>query len=349
MPSGGRIICDEVHIMSAPGNDVSAQAAADVPTLQPRLLSIAPEFNDDEERNNLSGAACNPQGVCLLIGDEKRYARFFAIDGDVLRPAARLFLLTDQETGKKESDGEGIAFAGGAFYVIGSHSRDKKAREAPSRHFIFRYRADLQAAPTADIGSATSVSPLVERASLDAIIAAHPILSQHLGEAPGDTPNSDPNLSEPSHGVNIEGLAVSADRMFVGFRGPVDEGGAIVLGLGVNALFAGAAQQAETYRLNLGAGQGVRDLAAVRGGILVLSGPERRNKVVPNPEFFFWEAGSGPARLVRLGRLDGSGGKDNPESITVLEETDRDYRVLVLWDGDQGGRPMIVRVPKPTG
>ena len=105
---------------------------------------------------------------------------------------------------------------------------------------------------------------------------------------------------------------------------------------------AGSAIRA--LRLNLGAGQGVRDLAAVRGGVLVLSGPERRHKVVPNPEFFFWEPGPGPARLVRLGRLDGSGGEDNPESITVLEETDRDYRVLVLWDGDRGGRPMIVRI-----
>lgn len=324
-------------------------AAAEVPTLQPQLLSIAPELDDNKEKNNLSGAACNPQGVCLLIGDEKRYARFFTIDGNVLHPApARLFLLTTGETGDKESDGEGIAFADGAFYVIGSHSRDKRAREAPSRHFLFRYRADLQAVPAADIGSATSISPAVERVSLDAIIRAHPILSQHLADAPGDTWNEDPNLSEASHGVNIEGLAISGDRMFVGFRGPVNEAGAIVLGLGVNALFTGTAQQAETYRLNLGAGQGVRDLAAVRGGVLVLSGPERRNKVRPNPEFFFWEPGPGPARLVRLGRLDGSAGEDNPESITVLEETDRDYRVLVLWDGEAGGHPMIVRVPKPA-
>ena len=326
-------------------NGAALQTAAptDIPVLAAQRLTIEPALVNAKERNNLSGAACSAQGVCLMIGDEKRYARFFTLSGGLLAPANVIYLLPEEEGGVEldESDGEAIAFSNGAFYVIGSHSRSRSGAAQASRHFVFRYRFDGSAPPPADIGTAVAVSPEVERRTLDPIIQAHPLLNQHLTEPPGDTADG----NSPSHGVNIEGLAVSGNDMFVGFRGPVDGAGAVILRLSLNGLFGTAPRLVQTHRVNLGAGQGIRDLAAVQGGLLILAGPERRNGVEPSPVFYLWRPDSD--QLVPLGRLPREHGDDNPESVTILEETDDAYRMLVLWDGDAGGVPMIVSVPKP--
>jgi hypothetical protein len=337
--------------MSAPDNGVPRQAGANVPVLQPVQMAIDPIIENKKERYNLSGAACNAHGVCLLISDEKRYARFFTLEGNILRPGNRVFLLADveDEVEMDESDGEGVAFANGAFYIVGSHSRSRTGEAQASRHFVFRIPGDMAAPPAGDLGSKTSAAPAA-RASLDAIIAAHPILKDHRLEPPGDTQDQ----SQPSHGVNAEGIAVVGDDMFIGFRGPLDGDRAIVLKVSATALFGNAGATAESHLLRLGPGQGVRDLAAVQGGLLVLSGPERRHGVEVNPQFFLWRQGSEP---ILLGRLAGAAHGANPESITILEETATEYRVLVLWDSElldppetslPPVPPMIVRVPKPA-
>jgi Protein of unknown function (DUF3616) len=315
----------------------------ELPVLQPKPLTISPPLDDEDERNNLSGAACNPHGVCLMIGDEKRYARFFTVEDDRLRPAARLHLLPRREHGAKmaESDGEGVAYADGFFYLVGSHSRDRDGAAQASRHFLFRIPGHQKTPPDRDIGDADAPSAGIERATLDAVIAAHPLLREHLADTPGDTPDG----SGPSHGVNIEGLAMVGGDMFVGFRGPVDDKGALVLRLNAAALLGGKARpRARSFRLALGTGQGIRDMAAVADGILILSGPERRTGVAPDPELFLWRPGRAPRRLARLAPTAGT---DNPESITVLKETKRAWRLLVLWDGPGGGLPMVVRLQKP--
>jgi hypothetical protein len=337
--------------VTAPGNGMAAQAGANVPILQPEQLAVDPQIENMKERYNVSGAACNAHGVCLLISDEKRYARFFTLQGNTLRPTHRFFLLADTENGTEmdESDGEGVAFANGAFYIVGSHSRSKSGEAQASRHFVFRIPGDMTAAPAGDVGTRASAAPGA-RASLDSIIAAHPILRDHLLEPPGDTRDQ----SQPSHGVNVEGIAVVGDDMFIGFRGPLGGDRAIVLKISAAALFGGDGASAESYPLRLGPGQGVRDLAAVQGGLLVLSGPERRYGVEANPQFFLWRQGSEP---ILLGRLAGAARGANPESITILEETATEYRVLVLWDSElldppesslPAVPPMIVRVPKPA-
>ena len=39
-----------------------------------------------KEGKNLSGAACAPNGPCLLVGDEMRFARLFALAPDATEP-----------------------------------------------------------------------------------------------------------------------------------------------------------------------------------------------------------------------------------------------------------------------
>jgi len=110
------------------GTDNSTQPAAAA------TLEIEGALPDDE-RNNLSGAACENRARCLLIGDEMRYARLFSVEDGKLVIGGELWLLPDKDAdGKemKESDGEGVAFSDGVFYIVGSHSLSKKGKAQAS-------------------------------------------------------------------------------------------------------------------------------------------------------------------------------------------------------------------------
>lgn len=298
---------------------------------------------EPEERANLSGAACSPSGTCLMIGDEMRFARLFQRPEGVLTPADRLFLLPARSPdGKKtkESDGEGIAYDDGYFYVIGSHSANKKGEPQPSRHFIARIPVDPRTGRPADLGTEDRPARGLQVVNLDYLLAADPLLSVHGGERPGEG---------GEHGPNIEGIAVRAGFAFVGFRGPVDEAGAVLYRLPVEALFHDERPMAAPIRLRLETGdptspptQGVRDLATVSDGLLILSGAEMR---ADRPDPALWHR-SEDGRLQLVARLGDFGG-DSPEAIAVLAETERNYQLLVLSDGDNGSAPVILDVAKP--
>lgn len=309
-------------------------AAAHPPpaTLETPAITVSGPLADPEESQGLSGAACNGHQVCLTISDEMRHARFFTLRGGVFAPARSLFLLPATD---EEADGEGVAFAGGYFYVAGSHSQTKSGAREESRHYLYRIPIDPPSPPSADLGTPAAPFSAIQRVSLDSIIRAHPLLSRYETDAPGETRGG-----LFSHGISIEGIAVADGTMSVGFRGPVDDDGAVILRFRADDLFAGTAVAPETHRVLLGGGQGVRDLAAVRGGLIILAGPETR-LAAPNPQLFFWSG----SRLVRLGEIRGLAGI--PETITVLEETDDAYRILVLQEGAADGAPIIVRVAKP--
>jgi hypothetical protein len=327
----GLIACAEASEVPGPATIVLEQRVA-----------IDPVLANKKERENLSGAACSPAGPCLLIGDEKAYARFFTLSGTQLVPGEPLYLLPKAMPSGDETDGEGVAFANDYFYVIGSHSQNKQGEKQPSRDFLYRIRIDPKTGMPADLGTADKPSASVDITTLRTVIDKTPPMTAHLEEAPG----------EGRHGVNIEGIAVSGDDIFIGFRGPVTMAGVPILRLSEAGLFGCKVKLDkpstcdiavdEPTLLNLGPRQGIRDLAAVDGGLLILSGPEMRGDT-RKPQLFFWDGTTIPP--VPLGALPP--GPDGPESITVLQETADSYRLLVLSDGDAGGDPMIVRVRKP--
>ena len=299
-------------------------------------LAFEARLDGKKEADSLSGAACSAKQWCLMVGDEKRYARFFRVEGGRIVAGRRFYLLPDARPDGiewDEADAEGIAFSEDAFFVVGSHSRDKSGAVQRSRHFVWRIPVAPDSGLPADFGS------LAESRSLDAVIAAEPRLAAHVQEAPG----------EGAHGVNIEGLAIHGGSMFVGFRGPVENGRALILRLDGEALFD-AREEGETppplgsrtFPVALGPGQGVRDLASVRGGLLILAGPEMRADP-QRPELFLWNPAT--ERLASLGRF--SVGNRVPESITLLEESAGEYRLLVLSEGDPNGSAVEIRVPKP--
>ena len=297
-----------------------------------------------KEASEFSGAACAPDGRCLLVGDEGRRARFFTIE-EALGERPKIVIgatvpLVPAE-GNGEADAEAAAFDRGRFYAVGSHgvSRKKGDRE-PSRYSA--YRVELDDGRVVASGALASI--------LGAVDGIREAFCPGAGAAGGRRPC--PTLQ--NGGANIEGLAARDGTMHVGFRAPSPGGRAFVVSVPEQAVFGqGAAVGAVTVsRLALGADRrgrerGVRDLAAVAGGFLVLAGPAlpEGDEAKGEAMVFFWSGPGGRATALRRVGLERKGAK--PEALLVLGEDAASYRVLVFHDGIEGGAPTEYRIEKP--
>ncbi len=319
----------------------AGEAAAPTLTPTPADWTISPPLPDAKEADNISGVACyqvnGKRRSCLLAGDEAksgRYARFFSIDGHTIVPGPTITLLSRKENDlkMKEADVEGASFDDGFYYLVGSHGLSKTEAEfQASRFFAFRFKVDTETGmPGFPVGTEMRPPEVQIGDRLRGVIAATPEL-QHFAEQPLD-----------AHGVNIEGLAVRNHHLFLGFRAPVLDGKAFVMSVGVDAVFGNAPAKPHVFPIALSDGMGVRDLATVEGGFLVLSGPEMNEP--GEAQLFFWDGQSTSPK--QLGRLGGLPDHAKPEAVLVLAEDTEAYRLLVLSDGIPGGAPTEYRVPK---
>lgn len=160
------------------------------------------------------------------------------------------------------------------------------------------------------------------------------------------------------NGLDIEGLAVSGDKIFLGLRGPVLRGWSVILQLEIEAMpganGAGELRLRRTadnrdfrkYFLQLG-GLGIRELLVDGADLLILAGPTMD---LDNPvRIHRWTGGAtGPAEeLVRAAHLpvvltlrtaeDIEAGKDHPEGFTRLATADGP-RLLVAHDSPADSR-----------
>lgn len=304
------------------------------------IWKISPAFGDREEASSLSGLACaridGAGGPCLLVNDEKRYARLVTLKEQTIVLGAKLTLLPRQEedgTKLDEADAEAADFNGGFYYVIGSHARSRKGGQAqPSRSFVYRWPIDPASGQPKFKPDGEKPAKEVERSDrLRTLIAETAPFNEFL-RRPAD-----------AHDPNIEGLAVRDGRLHAGFRAPSVHGEALVLSVPVDALFGKEKGTAVVARVRLGEGRGIRDLAKVKDGFLILSGPEA--DINGKAEVLLWD-GRSPAPL-SLGRLADAAIDGKPEALLVLDEAPDRFRVLVLCDGVKGGAPTEYRLPRP--
>ena len=196
----------------------------------------------------------------------------------------------------------------------------------PDRAFLGRFGLGADGKPTA-----------VEATKLRKFLKAHPVLGLFAG-VPGK-----------ENGIDLEGVAAVGDRLYIGCRGPVLRGNWTPV---VRCRFGEPVADPEVLYLPLG-GRGVRDLARVRDGFLVLAGP-----VGDGPgsfQVYHWdgldclpgtrETGR-PGRVNLLGEVSPDGGP-KAEALAVLAETDAGYEVLVVFDGEPNGGPTRYRVTRP--
>jgi Protein of unknown function (DUF3616) len=300
---------------------------------------------DGKKSRDVSGIDCaTARGfprAGLVIDDNMQEAQFVTVrDGEIVA-GDMISLIDNSFEGKRlELDGEGVAYADGFFYVIGSHGhpRDSKRRLDPDKDAA---RIAAQIAANSQIvrfpsDGARATGPIERSAKLRALIAQQPDLRDYRDQRLQD------------NGLTIEGIAVRRRRILVGFRGPSLKGGrAAVLSVAVSGIFGKTTPGARLHRLPLAKGTSVRDLAAFGDGVFVLAGPVMSG---PGPfGVYWWDGESDDATLLKdLTDVVGKSGKRKPEALLPLDEDASGFRLLVLFDGEREAAPVVVTVPRPV-
>lgn len=268
-----------------------------------------------------------------------------------------------------EADIEGLARSGPFLWAVGSHSLKRKRIKD-------KHTGDEAFERLATVGGDVNRQVLVRLPVEDdehghaAPVPVTGVGGQRLTAAvlgaPGDRTLRDvlvddehigPFVPIPSkdNGLDIEGIAVSGERVYLGLRGPVLRGWALLLELSpyVDPEDPGRLRLREfgdglPYRkhvLDLG-GLGVRDLCPHGEDLLVLAGPTMD---LDGPvRIYRWHGGcTGKASGVVRGEdltheidLPFGSGVDHAEGIDVLESdgAGRGDRLLVVYDSPAHGR-----------
>lgn len=256
---------------------------------------------DSDLRGDLSAAATTPDGTLWLASDELQSIERLTqvapyVFGEHQSVQIRDFLpLVDPAS---EVDIEGMDYADHYLWFTGSHSvkrtkmKGKHARKDIAR--IARVQPEVNRfllARIPVIGNTLFAScshPEQPQQMLRAAALAHDGASNALIEALRDDDHLGPFLSFPlgdkENGFNIEGLAVRGNRVFLGLRGPVLDGWAIILDLELQETEPGVLSLSDVndgeraytkHFLNLD-GLGVRELQFDGNDLLVLAGPTMR-------------------------------------------------------------------------
>jgi hypothetical protein len=261
-----------------------------------------------------------------------------------------------------EMDIEGLCASEGFLWIVGSHSRkrSKPKRDENDRAQALQNMEEIEREPNRYFLGRV---PLVEEAprlftpgrtdgerhaawlklgnkqsALERWLAGDP----HLG----------PFLSVPSkeNGLDIEGLAARGDRLWLGLRGPVLRGHAVVLDLELkqkapDRLKARRIDGDRRYRKHLldTRGLGIRDMRFEGDDLLLLVGPTMS---LEGPAFVLrWrdaahDDASGvidPARIETVAELPYQLHVDHPEGIELWPEAGEDA-LLIIYDAPASER-----------
>ncbi|WP_433471850.1 DUF3616 domain-containing protein [Spirillospora sp. CA-142024] len=335
-------------------------------------LRFGLESREAGTHTNLS--AVRQDGRCLWVaGDEtatiERLTATVDEDGRVTgyadQATAALADLVPLPGGPgEEADIEGLARANGWLWAIGSHSLKRKkikagqsAAKARKRLATVVREDNRYILARLPLVTGEDGLPRVVREDGDRTAAVLGLDKDSITDLLEDDPHLAPFLSIPSkdNGIDIEGVAAHGDRLYIGLRGPVLRGWAVLVEIRpgthpgdprrLRALPLGDGKDLyRTHFLDL-RGLGVRDLCPHGDDLLILTGPSMDL--------------DGPVRVVRwrdaaradapeivtagelevLGDLPHGDGDDHAEGIAVLDEPGaRGTRVLVVYDSPSPGR-----------
>jgi hypothetical protein len=283
-----------------------------MPNAEPVFLDFGPDGTTSPDGKNvrLSLSAIALSGDALFVASDEttRVERLIRQSGTSyanhtafqLAPLVGGLPMPDD----KEIDLEGLDVRAGYLWAVGSHSMKRKAPEPDKSEKKNRER--LETAP-----EVTGNRYFLARIPLDTLAGAATSGPTKMGDRlTGDANGNElsrllaadkqigPFLAVPGkeNGLDIEGLAVTDTSLFVGLRGPVLRGWAVIVELPIDAggstlqvgTFADGAHFRKHY-LNLN-GLGVRDLCVEGENLLVLAGP---TMVVDAPEVVIrWPKGA---------------------------------------------------------
>ena len=327
-----------------------------------------------ELRDGLSGVVLVKDTLWLACDETTRLDRLTRISESVYGehqafPLSAYLDLPARD--KEEADIEGLDVAGGYLWLVRSHSLK---RDSPKHGKSAEENRERLAKVSAD-GNRFLLAriPLIESGNAHALAkettagGARRVASQLQGDrkesdltkalrkdkhfAPFFN-GSDEGDGVPGkdNGFDIEGLAVSGDRVFIGLRGPVLRGWATILEVAVVEDGAnpsvlrlqGIGPAGQPYLKHFLAldGLGVRDLCILDGDLLILAGPTMN---LDGPVCIYrWhngarQAGESVAFANELQRIDVEipfgVGIDHAEGMALLPlENDAHRSILLVYD-----------------
>lgn len=260
-----------------------------------------------------------------------------------------------------EADIEGLAYSAGYLWLVGSHSHK---RQKPEKKRVKKNFACLARVSSGGNHFLLARIPVVAKEGTYTLQkeVAQEGQKRTAAQLRGDDKSSeltdavaqDEHLHAFCHipgkdnGFDIEGLAVVGERLFLGLRGPVLRGWAVILeveleeGKGSTLKLKKIGPGGRRYRkhfLQL-AGLGIRDLCVCGPDLLILAGPTMD---MDGPVMLFrWPDGTRPRgeSMVFAEQLPmimgvpyGQGknkGKDHAEGLTLFDEDARS--ILVVYD-----------------
>ncbi|WFU31462.1 DUF3616 domain-containing protein [Bradyrhizobium brasilense] len=311
----------------------------------------------DKTRRSLSGIACPAAGSrCLVVFDEGTTAHYVTISGDGYSIDNAFVELLPSSPGK-ELDAEGATTDGKYFFITGSHSvKRNSCDDNPDSRYVIRFALD-PASGKARMDGPSGLSGYKATGALWEMMARHPLLKDSVGERKclgTESPRDRSDLTG-KRGVNIEGIAARDGQLHFGFRGPAKDGHAPIFTAGSQDLFESSGPDGRVTMLRVGKGRGIRDLAPVKDGILVLAGPDddKRNAQA-GWVVGLWDAV--PAARVELKEptylaLKGVKLRDcdkelKPEALAVIGDRPDAFDIVVLSDGMCDGGPLRFTIPR---
>ena len=309
---------------------------------QPSTLSP-----NDDLRDGLS--AIIRQGDHLWVAnDETTSLERLTIEGDLAR-AHRSFDLTRllQLPGEGEIDIEGLDVEGDTLWLLGSHSAvRKRVKDKHDPDQARKALATVEASLRRQVLARLSIRALLDPGGSQNSEQNHvPVLGPRGGSGIGllDLLADDPHLGGflrqhpipgKDNGIDCEGLAVSGDRVFLGLRGPVLRGWAVVIEFKAGDAPGPEGRHYGKHFLDL-RGLGIRDLCRHGEDLLVLAGPTM--ELDGRTALFRWrdaltsevEAVVNKDELKCELNVPFGKGEDRAEGITVLEDG---KSILVVYD-----------------
>ena len=233
---------------------------------------------------------------------------------------------------KDEADIESLDIAGGRLWMCSSHARVRRKPKRdgevdpgfflrPSQCLFGSVELSVHGGAPAGLGQTL---PFIGEGSLRSLFAGDEYLAPFLP------------MPSKENGVDIEGMVVVDGRAFFGLRGPLLDGNAVVVEVAVGEGLRLDNRVHHLHFLNLD-GLGIRDLAHLEDGLLVLAGPVGRD--LGPYRICRWS----PQRAAEVQSLgdpildDWTQGADKPEGLGSLERAGG-RGILIVYDSPDDGR-----------
>ncbi len=287
-------------------------------------------------------------GRFLVIGSDetkKKIQVLKKIEDNSYEVTRDIKLPVPEESDREEFDIEGMEIGkDNTLFVIGSHSLKRKKVKPEKTYEENRERiATVESEDQRNrIFKLTLDSETGElNGSIESINIKETILQDKVLKIFTQIPSKE-------NGIDIEGIAVDGDQLYLGFRGPV-------LRLNYVPVVVTKFDNPSDYEIryvNLG-GNGIRDLTQVKDGFLMISGPVGDGE---GPyQLYFWDGSDSipgrdkqkEAQITLLGKIPSPNGA-KAEGITVMEETSSVYKVIIVYDGLPNGAATLFQVTKPA-